>query len=108
MPKWADYLISGIWVSKHPHSHVSFVFLHEDTEGGFKAGIKKSEAEVIKLIKAGYSVKTIEWNYKNAGWIQGADVGRLTVDGTEYLRSHKDKKVIDNLKNLIRMDDFSI
>ncbi|MGY4536276.1 hypothetical protein ACVW0P_000683 [Mucilaginibacter sp. UYNi724] len=107
MEKWADYLISGIWISENPNSHVSHVFLHEDTDDGFSQGEKTSKEYVVKLLKAKKTVKTMEWDYKKAGWVKGADVGHLKINDVSYLRTHKDNKVIDNLLNLIRMDHFS-
>lgn len=107
MTKWADYLISGIWQTTTNNStHISYVFMHVDTEDGFKKGVKTSRAEAIRLLKAGKTMKTMQWNYSKATWNMGADVGYLEIDGIEYLRSHKDKTVNDNLDNLIPMDHF--
>ena len=72
MAKWADYLISGIWqTSSNNSTYISYVFLHVDTEDNFQAGIKTSRSDVIKLIKAGKTVKTIVWNYSKGTWNMG-------------------------------------
>jgi hypothetical protein len=107
MAKWADYLISGIWQTTTNNStYISYVFLHLDTENNFQGGLKTSKADVIKLIKAGKTVKTIVWNYTTGKWNLGADVSYITVSGTEYLRSHQDRTVNDNLDNMIPMNHF--
>jgi len=107
MTKWADYLISGIWQTKTANStYISYVFLHVDTAQGFQSGIKTSRTEVVRLLKAGKTIKTIQWNYANGTWNMGADVGHVTIGGVEYLRSHKDGTINDNLDNLIPMNLF--
>ena len=105
MAKWADYLISGIWQTKTVNStYISHVFIHVDTAQGFQPGKKISRPEVVALLKAGKTIKTMQWNYTKGTWNMGADVGRVTMGGIEYLRSHKDGTVNDNLDNLIPMD----
>lgn len=101
----ANYLISGIWKSTHGTSeYVSYVALHEYTSTGYNAGNKTSKDAVIKLIKAGHTVETMRWNYRTAGWEPGAIVEYETRNGVEYLRTHKDATVTDNLDNMIDLD----
>ena len=107
MTKWADYLISGIWEeTSNESTHISHVFLHVDTASGFGNGIKTSRADVVKILRSKKTVKTMSWSYVSAKWIKGADVGIVVDGGKEYLRSHRDGTVSDNLDNLIRMSDF--
>lgn len=102
--KWADYLISGVWFSeKNGSKYISYVQIHKDSETGVLKGEKKSEVDVIKLLKVGFTIKTIIWNYNSGAWNEGADVGYEIVGGKEYLRTHKDKTVINNLNNMLNM-----
>ncbi|MBL7910092.1 MAG: DUF3892 domain-containing protein [Bacteroidia bacterium] len=104
MAKWADYVITGVWFSGE---HISYVMLHEDKgESISSPGEKMSREKVVQMIKNGKTVVTSTWNYQKGTWSKGADVGYETVKGVDYLRSHKDKVVTDNLDNLIKMHYF--
>lgn len=105
MAKWADYLISGVYFgTRNGSKYVSHVQLHLDTDNGVEAGAKTIEAEVIKKLKAGYTVKTMLWNYSTGNFSQGAAVSYQKVGNYEYLRTHKDGTVTDNLDNMLNMD----
>lgn len=106
MAKWADYLISGIWFSDTPHKHVSHVMLHTDSDTDITRGTKHTKNEVIALIKKKQTVRTMTWNYTSGGWRGGALVGYESLASGEYLRTHKDATVTDNIDNLINMDWF--
>lgn len=109
MEKWADYLISGIWFSGTGTSkYVSHVMLHIDNGDSIATGLKKTKDEVISLITAKKTVMTIKWNYSSASWSSGAIVGTEKVNGVEYLRTHKDASVSDNLDNLLQMLSFGL
>eukprot|EP01012_Entosiphon_sulcatum_P051907 TRINITY_DN71291_c0_g1_i1.p1 TRINITY_DN71291_c0_g1~~TRINITY_DN71291_c0_g1_i1.p1 ORF type:complete len:106 (-),score=9.92 TRINITY_DN71291_c0_g1_i1:24-341(-) len=101
--KWADYVITGVWKSG---DNISYVMLHEDNGNTISSpGKKVSREDAIKLIKAGKTMVTAVWNYKEGNWSYGSQVGY--VKGTpEYLRSHKDSVVNDNLDNLLLMTNF--
>ena len=103
MAKWADYLISGIWLSGE---HISHVMLHTDTDTTFSAGRKATEAEVIALLKIPKSIKTIKWNYKDAKWEIGAKVDYAKANNREYLRTDHNLTESDNLRHLINMSGF--
>ena len=103
MAKNADYLISGVWFSSGSSKRITHVFLHVDTKDGFNSGVKKTEAEVIKLIDAGYSIKTMDWNYQGGVFDIGEDVGYEEKGNQKILRTHRNGTVIDNLDNLLNM-----
>jgi hypothetical protein len=63
-----------------------------------------TEADAIQLIKNGRTICTAVWNYTKGNWNKGADVGYVKDNGQEYLRSHKDNTVTDNLDNLLLMN----
>ena len=107
MAKWADYLISGVWkVQVNESKRISHVMLHKDNEAFLETGIKKTEQEVISLLKEGKKIKTIRWDYDRKIWIQGANVVFETQNNKEYLRSVKDTEEKNNLENLISMSAF--
>lgn len=104
MAKWADYLISGIWISEVSNSkYISHVMLHKDTDTTFEHGVKTGKDDVIRLIKAGRTVVSIKWDYVKATWVKGAAVTYENRLGVDYLRTVKDATVTDNLDNLISM-----
>jgi hypothetical protein len=102
MAKWADYLITGIWVDDA--DKITHVMLHEDSETNFSRLGKTSESEVIKLIKQNKTVRTITWNYPS--WKKGALVEYATRNGKEYLRTNPNSTEKDNLDNSLRMSVF--
>lgn len=97
MAKWADYLISH--VNKNSAGVITHVILHVDNGDSVTAGTLKSESEVIALLKAGYTVKTILWGYPK--WNEGATVSYVKGVNGEFLRTDRDKTAKDNLDNMI-------
>jgi hypothetical protein len=97
MAKWADFLISH--VERDSNGNVLKVLLHIDNGESVARGIVKTKDEVISLIKAGYSVKTIIWGYPK--WKQGAEVVCVKVNLGEFLRTNRNQTDNDNLDNLI-------
>ena len=109
MANWADYLISGVYFATRMNGakYISHVQLHTQSDKGITDGIKIGKDEVIKSLKSGKTVRTILWNYSQGKFMLGADVGYVVEEGTrgmEYLRTHRDKTVNDNLDNLIDME----
>jgi len=110
MAKWADYLISGIWLIGISNSrYISHVMVHIDNGDTINIpGKKWTKDEVIVAIKRGSSFCTVKWNYNKASWNQGAAVGYEKINGIEYLRTHPDANSADNLDNLLQMPSFGI
>ena len=109
MEKWADYLISGIWFTESGSSKfISVVLLHIDKGDTMDRGTKTTKDAVIKLLKAGYSIRTIRWAYSDGKWVKGAKVDYETRRNVEYLRTDPDTTVTDNLDNLIDLGFFNI
>lgn len=96
-----NYFITGVWKTDNNITHV---LLHENTVDHFKAGIKTTEAKVISLIRAGYSVMTLRWSYQSAGWYRGAFIEIVGNGEDAYIRTHKDASVSDNLDNIIQLN----
>jgi hypothetical protein len=99
-----NYFISGVW--KNDRGIITDVFLHLNTENGFKGGKKSTEASVIALLKANQTISTIRWDYSSAKWKRGASVIIVREGNTEFLRTQKDATVIDNLDNMIKMNGY--
>lgn len=101
MEKWADYLISH--VKKDKDGEITHVLLHRDNGDTISAIGIKTEAEIINIIKNGYSVKTILWGYPN--WNKGAIVEVVRGTYKEFIRTNRDKTEKDNLDNLIPLNN---
>lgn len=100
MTKWADYLISH--VRHDENQRVTDVKLHIDNGDTVSGGNIKTKNEVIEILKKGYTVETILWNYPN--WKRGAKVDYIREsNGNEYLRTQRNKTDKDNLDNMIPM-----
>ncbi|MDB4926326.1 DUF3892 domain-containing protein [Mucilaginibacter sp.] len=109
MAKWADYLISGAWFAETATSkYISHVMLHVDNDEAGGVGHKRTKDEVIMLLKNNKTVCTIKWNYSDSSWSLGAWIGFESVDGIEYLRSHPDNSIANNLDNSLPMAAFGI
>jgi hypothetical protein len=99
MAKWADYLISH--VNKNSSGVITHVVLHTDNDESVDGGVVKTEAEVVALLKRGYTVKTIMWQYPK--WYEGAVVSYIKGVNYDFLRTDRDKTAKDNLDNMIPM-----
>lgn len=87
-----DYVISGVW--KDTSGNITHVMLHTGTSASFALGEKKTEAEVIRLIRySDATIFTMTWNYPN--WVKGAQV---EVFGSS-LRTNPNASSKDNLTN---------
>ncbi|WP_428069743.1 DUF3892 domain-containing protein [Chryseobacterium gambrini] len=97
MEKWADYLISHI--ERDSNGNILRVLIHIDKGDTVSKGYVKTENEVIDLLKKGYKIETIIWDYPK--WQRGANVHYVSVNSTEYLRTNRNETDKDNLDNLI-------
>ena len=98
-----DYFISGVW--KDSNDRITHVLLHKvTTDASFNRGSKKTENEVIMLLKSGQVIFTIKWLYPV--WSLGAKVMVVTDHNREYLRTAPNTKTQDNLDNLISMQNI--
>lgn len=97
MAKWADYLVSH--VKRDSQERVTHVLLHEDNGDSVSRIGVKTKAEVIRLLKQGKSVITVNWGYPN--WKKGANVSYVRGSNGEFLRTDGNKTDRDNLDNMI-------
>jgi len=100
MSKSANYVISGVW--KDSKDNITHVMLHPVNDGDtWSMGDKTTEANTIELLKKGYIIKTVVWNYPS--WTIRSRVTYIQGIGKEYLRSEANATPKDNLDNLISM-----
>ncbi|WP_017259519.1 DUF3892 domain-containing protein [Pedobacter arcticus] len=97
-----DYFINGVW--KDTQERITHVSLCKNNSSTFSGGVKKSESEVIRLIKAGNLAHTLIWLYPD--WKIGAKVEVVSNNGREYLRTVANTTAIDNLDNCMDMKGF--
>jgi hypothetical protein len=99
-----SYWITGVWFNQKNHPrHITDVLTHFDGPTGFQVGQKRTEAEVIQLIRLGHKFTTIRWSYQESQWIRGAVVGIERVGNRDILRTNPDGTKVDNLDNMIDM-----
>lgn len=99
-----NYYITGVW--KDNQKRITNVMLHSvNTDETFRVrGSKTNKNDVIRLIKNGYEIKTLVWEYP--GWNIGALITYEIVNGQEYLRTVKDTSTKNNLDNSLTMECF--
>lgn len=106
--KWADYIITGIWISnKNERRYISHVLLHQD-EGSTlsQPGAKQDKDFVIALLKT-KTIVTAKWDYYNGRWSIGAFIDKEFINGEYYLKTAPDGNRSNNLNNLPRMNFFT-
>ena len=102
----ADYLITAI--QKDSSSEITHCLVHEFDGKTAYMGVKKTKNQVIASIDSGDTFKTARWNYSQNYWITEAEVGTVTRAGSRYLRSHEDRRVNDNLDNLLPLANLGL
>jgi hypothetical protein len=93
--KWADYLISMVRYNER-ETHINKVLSHADNSDSVGPGYERTRANVVELLKAGYTFVTI---YKNnsGSYNRGAEVRIVRIEGTDYIRTDPDATKKDNL-----------
>lgn len=98
MPK---FYISGIW--KNDKKQITHAFIHTVRGVKISPGERQTEELVISLLKQGYEILAITWNYNEGRWQEGTAVSYAVEGKKEYLKSHKDKVLNDDLDKLINL-----
>ena len=99
MPKWADYLISGVHYTQNgSKQYISKVYVHYDKVENIGPVFTLTRNEIIERIDNSKTIKTI---YRNDGhWDQGEVVHKVKINKNFYLRTDSNNKEEDNLENL--------
>lgn len=98
------YLISAIWHDDkfrvtHVLLHYAVVNPGNITYHGI--GIPVPKDAVVALIRHGYMVQTVVYNYQAAEMVLGAPVVQYSRTGSTFLRSVSNGEKVDNLDNLL-------
>lgn len=95
-----DYFVSGVWKTKN---NVVSLLVHKNTEEGFTNGLKMSVKDVILLIREGFNIHAIRWNYDSGLWNSFAplEVIKLSEDFDSLQLKHL--YTYQKLENLIDM-----
>jgi len=94
----AKFKISGVWITSGVITHYA---IHHPSENGFYKAIKTTKADAVKLVNnTANETMTWLWDYQNSSWKNGAKVEGVG----DFLRSHHDGKVSDNLAHLINYE----
>lgn len=97
MAKWADYAITAVRYDTN-HTYISKCQIREDKGDKLDTPIDYSRQSIVNAIKAGSTFVTAF--IKDSNWTKGADVAIYNIDGTDYLRTDKNRTPKDNLENL--------
>jgi hypothetical protein len=98
--KWADYLISAVRYNAEK-THINRVRLHEDLgEDKMGTAVETSRSLVVANIKNGKTYMTVSKNETTGKYEKGEDVGIVTVNDTEYIRTDANSVASDNLGKL--------
>ena len=98
MAKWADYVIIAVRDSRDP-KHIERVRVRQDNGPSLSAPFELTRNQVVSKIEDDH--KTFCTAYLKDGTLhRGTDVHVVTVNGTKYIRTDKDKTEADNLGQL--------
>ena len=97
MNKWADYLIVRVRYD-NDHSRIVKVKCLPDLGDDTGDPIFRSRDKVIQTIEDGVTYITVY--EKDQKWSKGANVGVITVEGTEFIRTDGNQTKADNLGKL--------
>ncbi|BCM11202.1 DUF3892 domain-containing protein [Ralstonia pseudosolanacearum] len=98
MTKWADYLISAVQFNPK-RTHINRLEIAPDNGDGVGKFLIYERETIVSAIKKGTTFSTI---YRNGDgkWNKGKEVFIVPINGTEYLKTVADNKLVDNLDNL--------
>jgi hypothetical protein len=99
MPKWADYLISGVHYSKNGGGqYISKVYAHHDKIDNIGPVFTLTRDELCDIMDKNGSIMTIFRN--NVQWDMGKEVRKIKINNNFYFRTDNNYNEEDNLENL--------
>lgn len=99
MEKWADFLISAVRYNAEK-THIDIVKAHEDLGDNMGSAVETPRSTVVTNIKNGITYMTVFKNETTGKYDKGEDVGIVTVNNTEYIRTDANSEACDNLGEL--------
>lgn len=96
--KWADYLVTAVRYNAG-NTHIDAVQLRQDRGDSAGPPVAFGRACAVSLLRVGASLCTVTTN-KDGTLARGAPVGIVTVEGTHYLKTERDRTKADNLGRL--------
>jgi len=98
MEKWADYCISKVQYNEE-RTHIVKVEVREDKGDTLGSPQEWQRTKVVTEIQTGKTFITI-MSDGSGKWRKGREVGTVTINGVNYIRTDRDKIASDNLENL--------
>ncbi|WP_071734244.1 DUF3892 domain-containing protein [Burkholderia ubonensis] len=98
MPKWADYLIYEVQFNTK-RTHINRLRVYVDNGDSLGQSSEHPRQDIVTAIKDGTTFTTIYKN-KDGKWNQGKPVYVIPINGSEFLKTVNDNKLVDNLDNL--------
>lgn len=98
MPKWADYLVYEVQFNAK-RTHINRLRVFVDNGDSIGQSSEHPRQDIVAAIKGGTTFVTV---YKNSEgkWNQGKPVYVIPMNGSEFLKTVNDNKLVDNLDNL--------
>lgn len=97
MAKWADYCISNVRYNTKK-THIEQVKVYEDNGNKLVNPSAWTRSKVLQNLNAGKTFVTV--TIENNSWQKGAMVKKVTIRGTDYIKTVKDSTEKDNLGKL--------
>ena len=97
MSRWADYAI--VAANDSNASQISIVKRRPCLEGTLsEEETIETRTDIVASLRSGKTYVTAR-RY-GSEWVKGADIHRITVDGTDFIRTDRNETKADNLGNL--------
>jgi hypothetical protein len=94
-------------VEKDNNGRIQRILIHTPLSAGILSkGSIVTESAAISMYNRGDRFATSNWNYFDAKWKEGQAVEPVRNGQSYYLRSVLDKKVTNNLDNLLPLSAF--
>lgn len=102
----ADYLVTA--VGKDVDDNITHLLIHKTKGDEVNPGFVVSKAIVISAIRNGHTFTTAKWDYEVSLWDSEEALKVVKRGENEYLRSHQDDTISDNLDNLLPLRNLGL
>ena len=97
MSKWADYVITAVRFNMQG-THIDQVQIHEDKGDTIGDAQTYGRQAIVDAIKKNITFVTAF--IQDSKWQLGKSVYIVPINGSEYIKTVADNKLVDNLDNL--------